>query len=129
MADLTGSYTTPSIVVSQNTESVLRHRGRFLNAAAGTPYIALPLKTGLRYIIYSAITNGTFIKIGLSTNGTTILSGKTYFTFTKTTAPLDLSDFFSSTPFTQYFPPNDTDVYLLVLSNAEVTISVMDFKV
>ena len=130
MADVTGAYTTPSIVVSQNTEAVLRHRARFINAAAGTPYIALPLKTGLRYIIYSAITNGTFIKIGLSTNGTTIIdAAHTHFTFTKTAAPLDLSDFFSSTPFTEYFPPNDTDVYLLVLSDAEVTISVVDFKV
>ena len=130
MADLTGLYTTPSIVVSQNTESVLRHRARFINAAAGTPYVALPLKTGLRYIIYSAITNRTFIKIGLSTNGTTIIdAASTYFTFTKTAAPLDLSDFFSSTPFTRYFPPTAANVYLLILSDAEVTISVVDFKV
>ena len=134
MADVTGAYTTPSIVVSQNTESVLRHRARFINAATGTPYVALPLKTGLRYIIYSAITAGSYIKIGLSTNGTTIIdAASTYFTFTRadavSTGPLDLSRFFSSTPFTQYFPPTDANVYLLVLSDAAMTISVVDFKV
>jgi len=125
MADVTGAYITPSLVVSQNTEAVLRHRARFLN---GSTLIALPLITGLRYIIYSAITNGTYIKIGLSTDGTSLLSGKTYFEHTRTTGPLDLSAFFSSTPFTQYFEPNATDVYLLILSDAEVTASVVDFK-
>ena len=127
MADVTGAYMTPSCIVSQNTEAVLRHKARFLN---GATYIALPLVRGLRYIIYSAISNGTYIKIGLSTNGTTIISAaKTYFTFTKTAAPLDLSTFFSSTPFTRYFEPNVTDVYLLVLSDAAVTIGVVDYKV
>jgi len=127
MADVTGAYTTPSCIVSQNTEAVLRHKARFLN---GSTYIALPLTRGLRYIIYSAISNGTYVKIGLSTNGTSIISAaKTYFTFTKTAAPLDLSAFFSSTPFTRYFEPNATDVYLLVLSDAAVTIGVVDYKV
>jgi hypothetical protein len=134
MADVTGSYTTPSVVISQNTEAVLRHKARFINAATGTPYVALPLKTGLRYIIYSAITAGSYIKIGLSTNGSTILdAAHTYFEFTRAdavaTGPLDLSQFFSTTPFTQYFPPTDAHVYLLVLSDAEMTISVVDFKI
>jgi len=128
MADLTGAYTTPSIVVSQNTEAVLRHRARFLN---GTTLVALPLKTGLRYIIYSAISAGTYIKIGTSTNGAALVS--THFTFTRadlaSTGPLDLSQFFSATPFTRYFEPNAVDVYLLILSDAAVTISVVDFKV
>ncbi len=130
MADVTGAYTTPSIVVSQNTEAVLRHRARFLN---GSTYVALPLKTGLRYIIYSAISAGTYIKIGTSTNGTTMVdAAHTHFEFTRTadtTNPLDLSSFFSSTPFTRYFAPNAVDVYLLILSDGIVTISVVDFKV
>lgn len=127
MADVTGAYTTSSLIVSQNTESVLRHKARFLN---GSTYIALPLVKGLRYIIYSAISNGTYIKIGLSTNGTDIIdAAKTHFTFTQTAGPLNLSNFFSVTPFTQYFEPNDTDVYLLILSDAAVTIGVVDYKV
>ena len=127
MADVTGAYMTQTPVVSQNTESVLRHRARFLN---GSTYVALPLVKGLRYIIYSAISNGTYVKIGLSTDGSTLIGDpKIHFTFTVTTAPLDLSAFFSSTPFTQYFEPNATDVYLLVLSDAEVTIGVVDYKV
>lgn len=126
MSDVTGAYTTSSVVVSQNTESVLRHRARFLN---GSTLVALPLIKGLRYIIYSAISNGTYIKIGLSTNGTTLLAGKTYFEFTQTSGPLDLSSFFSSTPFTRYFEPNATDVYLLILSDAVVTVGVVDYKV
>lgn len=126
MADLTSAYTTPSCIISQNTESVLRHKARFLT---GTTYIALPLVAGIRYIIYSAISAGLYIKIGLSHNGTTILSGKTYFEFTKVGAGLDLSPFFASTPFTRYFPPSVSDVYLLVLSDAAVTIGVVDYKV
>lgn len=126
MADVTGAYMTPSCVVSQNTEAVLRHKARFLN---GSTYIALPLIKGLRYIIYSLISNGTTVTIGLSTDGTTLIGAeKNYFTFTKTAAPLDLSDFFSSTPFTQYFEPNATDVYLLILSDAAVTIGVVEYK-
>lgn len=127
MADVTGVNTTPSCIVSQNTEAVLRHKSRFFN---GGTFVALPLLKGLRYIIYSAISNGTYVKIGLSTNGTTIIdAAHTYFTFTKTAAPLDLSAFFASTPFTQYFEPSATHVYLLVLSDAEVTVGVVEYKV
>ena len=126
MADVTGAYTTPSCIVSQNTEAVLRHKASFYN---GSTYIALPLKIGLRYIIYSAISNGTYIKIGLSTNGTTIIdAAHTYFTFTQTAGPVDLSAFFSSTPFTQYFVPSATNVYLLILSDAAVTAGVVEYK-
>ncbi len=126
MADVTGTYTSPSPTISQNTEAVLRHKARFLN---GATYVALPLVAGLRYIIYSAITAGTYIKIGLSTNGSTIIdAASTYFEFTQTAGPLDLSQFFAATPFTQYFPPTDAHVYLLVLSDAAVTISVVEFK-
>ncbi len=127
MADVTGAYTTPYPIVSQNTESVLRHRARFV-ASAGN-LIALPLVTGLRYIIYSAITAGTYLSIGLSTNGSAILSGKTKFTFTQAAGPTDLSRFFSATPFTEYFAPTLTDVYLLLLSDGAFTISVVDYKV
>jgi len=126
MADVTGAYTSSSCVVSQNTEAVLRHKARF---EWGATYVALPLIKGTRYIIYSVISNGTYVKIGLSTNGTTISADhKTYFTFTKTAAPLDLSAFFSATPFTQYFEPNAQDVYLLVLSDAAVAIGVVEYK-
>jgi len=105
---------------------VLRHKASFYN---GSTYIALPLKIGLRYIIYSAISNGTYIKIGLSTNGTTIIdAAHTYFTFTQTAGPVDLSAFFSSTPFTQYFVPSATNVYLLILSDAAVTAGVVEYK-
>lgn len=127
MSDVTGANTAPVPVVSQNTESILRHRASFFT---GATYVALPLKTGLRYIIYSAISNGTYIKIGLSTNGTSLISAaKTFFEYTQTAGPVDLSAFFSSTPFTRYFPPDATDVYLLILSDARVTVGVVDYKV
>jgi len=127
MADVTGVNTTPSCIVSQNTEAVLRHKARFYN---GSTYIALRLLKGLRYIIYSARSNGTYIKIGLSTNGSTLIGASTtYFTFTQTAGPLDLSAFFASTPFTQYFEPTATNVYLLILSDAEVTAGVVEYKV
>jgi hypothetical protein len=127
MADVTGVNTTPSCIVSQNTEAVLRHKARFVN---GSTYVALPLLKGLRYIIYSVISNGTYVKIGLSTNGSTLIGAPTnYFTFTKTVAPLDLSAFFSSTPFTKYVEPSATAVYLLILSDAEVTAGVVEYKV
>lgn len=127
MPNMTGAYTTPCPTISQNTEAVLRHKAQFYN---GATLVALPLAAGTRYIIYSAITNGTYLKIGLSTNGTTIISAaKTYFEFTQTAGPVDLSRFFAVTPFTRYFPPNDIDVYLLILSDAELTISVVEYKV
>jgi len=127
MADVTGVNTTPTCIVSQNTEAVLRHKARFVN---GSTYVALPLLKGLRYIIYSVISNGTYVKIGLSTNGSTLIGASTtYFTFTKTAAPLDLSAFFSSTPFTKYIEPSATNVYLLILSDAEVTAGIVEYKV
>lgn len=132
MADLTGAYPGSQLVISQNTESVLRHRARFVSGATGTPYIALPLAAGKRYIIYSAITAGTFIKIGLSTNGTTIIDeASTLFSFTHSATAashLDLSNFFATTPFTTYIPPSDTNVYLLILSDAAVAASIVEYK-
>ena len=126
MADVTGAYMTPSCVISQNTEAVLRHKAKFYN---GSTYVALPLRVGTRYIIYSAISNGTYIKIGLSTNGSTIIdAANTHFTFTQTAGPVDLTSFFSSTPFTQYFEPSATNVYLLILSDASVTVGVVEYK-
>lgn len=127
MADLTGAHTTLFPVISQNTESILRHKARFV-ASSSNP-IALPLAAGLRYIIYSAITAGTTLSIGISTNGTDILSGKTLFTFTQASGPVDLTRFFSATPFTQYTPPSATDVYLIVTSDAAFMISVVEYKV
>lgn len=126
MADVTGANTLPVPVVSQNTESILRHRATFYN---GSTYVALPLVKGLRYIIYSAISNGTYIKIGLSTNGTSLIASKIKFQYTQTAGPVDLSSFFNSTPFTQYFEPSNTDRYLLILSDAEVSVGVVDYKV
>lgn len=129
MADLTGTYPGSSLVISQNTESVLRHRARFVSGATGSPYIALPLAAGKRYIIYSAITAGTFIKIGLSTDGSTIIDeASTLFSFAHVAAPLDLSNFFATTPFTTYIPPSDTNVYLLILSDAAVAASIVEYK-
>jgi hypothetical protein len=128
MADLTGAHTTLFPVISQNTESILRHKARFVSSLANVP-IVLPLADGLRYIIYSAITAGTTFSIGVSTNGSTIISGRTLFTFAQGAGPIDLTRFFSATPFTQYIKPNSTDVFLLITSNGPFMISVVEYKV
>jgi hypothetical protein len=123
MADVTGVYTSQTPTISQNTASILRHKAQYYN---GSGAINLPLKKGLRYIIYSVITAGATISIGFGKNAGTIVTTK--FTFTQTAGPLDLSSFFEAAPFCQYIEPTEDNVYLIITGTGAITAAVTTFN-
>lgn len=123
MADLTGSYATHSPIISQNTQSILRHRTYYLS---GSDAISIPLVKGSRFIIYSVITEGNQISIGFGQEAGTITDSR--FEYSQTSGPLDLSNLFRSSPFTQYREPTTNYVYLIIAGTGVITASVTEFK-
>lgn len=123
MADVTGAYASRYPVVSQNTESVMRHRTYYLS---DTNSISILLSTGTRFIIYSLVTEGNQIDIGFGQVAGTIVDSR--FSYSQASGPLDLSNFFRASPFTQYKALDANNVYLIIAGAGVITISVAEFK-
>ena len=125
MADYPGAVAPPVPTISQNTAAVIKYRANYVT---GTAIVALPLSPGMRYIITSVYTVGNEIKIGFSNDGLSIDDER--FTYTITTGPLDLSNFFGNAPFTQY-KYHATDTLFLVVTGEAVktlTVAYVEFK-
>jgi hypothetical protein len=123
MADFAGSYTNVMPTISQNTSVILKFRNQYANGATS---VNLPLKIGTRYIINSLITNGKKVEIGFGLVEGTIT--EKLFTYEQSSGPLDLSNFFANAPFSIYKAPSASFEYLIVTSDAEVTIAYCEYK-
>lgn len=123
--DLTGAYSADVPVVSLNTAAIIKYRAIYYN---GTSAISIPLQKGIRRVILSLITAGNTISIGFGQVAGTITDSR--FTFTVTTGPLDLSDFFASAPFGYYKAPSDNYAYLIIAGEIgkEISAAVADLK-
>lgn len=125
MTEYAGTYSTDLPIVSLNQAAIIKHKAKFYT---GTSSISLPLVKGTRYIILSLVTEGKSVNIGFGKVAGTITDSR--LSYIPAAGPIDLSNFFSASPFTQYKEPNDDFLYLIVNAetNKVITIAVAALK-
>lgn len=119
MADVTGAYITEEPIISQNTSSIIRYRSKYYS---GTSNISIPLIKGIRYVVFAIITTGNVVEIGFGQVVGTITDSRFSLTTPVGTGGVDLSEFFSSAPFTQYKEVSSSFNYFIIKGAASESI-------